>query len=118
VSDRYYLSSLAYQSATAPADPDVLPWIRSLNSRAIRADVTIVLDVPAEVAAERRRNRGGVEEVFENRPLQDRLVSIYAEAEALVPGDRLVHVSGQGETGEVAARILAAVFEAIPSLRS
>jgi dTMP kinase len=118
VSDRYYLSSFAYQSATAPAEPDVLPWIRSLNARAIRPDVTIVLDVPAEVAAERRRNRGGVEEVFENRPLQDRLAAVYAGAEELVPGDRLVHVSGVGETAEVAARILAAVLGAVPALRA
>jgi dTMP kinase len=117
VSDRYYLSSLAYQSATAPADPDVLPWIRSLNARAIHPDLTVVLDVPAEVAAERRRSRGGVEEVFENRPLQDRLVSMYAHAETLVPGDRLVHVSGVGELADVAGRILEAILEAIPALR-
>lgn len=118
VSDRYYLSSFAYQSATAPAEPDVLPWIRSLNARAIRPDLTIVLDVPAEVAAERRRNRGGVEEVFENRPLQDRLAAVYAGAEELVPGDRLIHVSGVGETAEVAARILEAVIGAVPALRA
>jgi dTMP kinase len=118
VSDRYYLSSFAYQSATAPAEPDVLPWIRTLNARAIRPDVTIVLDVPAEIAAERRRSRGGVEEVFENRPLQDRLAAVYAGAEELVPGDRLVHVSGVGETVEVAGRILEAVIGAVPVLRA
>ncbi|HEX6767531.1 MAG TPA: dTMP kinase [Polyangiaceae bacterium] len=118
VSDRYDLSSLAYQSATAPASSDVLPWIRSLNARAIRPDLTVVLDVPAEVAAERRQGRGGVEEVFENRPLQDRLVSIYEHAQTLVPGDRLVHVSGVGETSDVAIRILSAVLEAVPALRT
>jgi dTMP kinase len=117
VSDRYDLSSLAYQSATAPEGTDALPWIRSLNTRAARPDLTIVLDVPAEVAAERRRGRGGVEEVFENRPLQDRLVSIYEHAESLVPGDRLVHVPGVGETQDVAIRILATVLEAVPRLR-
>jgi dTMP kinase len=117
VSDRYVLSSLAYQSATAPASAEVLPWIRSLNARAIRPDLTVVLDVPAELAAERRRGRGGVEEVFENRPLQDRLVSIYEHAESLVPGDRLVHVSGVGEATDVAIHILAAVLEAVPALR-
>src|SRR5262245_42787632 len=117
VSDRYDLSSLAYQSATAPGGPGVVPWIRSLNARAIRPDLTLVLDVPAEVAAERRRGRGGVEEVFENRALQDKLASIYQHAESLIPGDRVVHVSGVGEATETAARILAAVFEAFPELR-
>jgi dTMP kinase len=117
VSDRYDLSSLAYQSATAPAGPGVVPWIRSLNARAIRPDLTVVLDVPAEVAADRRRGRGGVEEVFENRALQDRLVSIYQHAESLIPGDRVVHVSGVGETADTQGRILEAVLEAVPRLR-
>ena len=117
VSDRYDLSSLAYQSATAPEAHDVIPWIRELNSRAVRPDVTVVIDVPAEVAEERRRGRGGVEEMFEHRALQERLVAIYAHAETLVPGDRLVHVSGLGKAEEVSARILEAVLEAVPALR-
>lgn len=117
VSDRYDLSSLAYQSATAPDGEDVLPWIRELNARALRPDLTIVIDVPSQVAEERRRNRGGVEEVFENRALQERLVQVYAQGETLVPGDRLTHVSGVGEQPEVAARLLSAVQEAFPALR-
>lgn len=117
VSDRYDLSSLAYQSATAPEAHAAIPWIRELNLRARRPDVTVVIDVPADVAAERRRNRGGVEEMFENHALQERLVSIYAHGETLVPGDRVVHVSGVGEQGEVSARILEAVLHALPGLR-
>jgi dTMP kinase len=117
VSDRYDLSSLAYQSATAPEAHSAIPWIRELNSRAVRPDVTVVIDVPAEVAEERRRGRGGVEEMFEHRTLQERLVEIYAHAETLVPGDRVAHVSGVGTLEEVGARILTAVLEAVPVLR-
>jgi dTMP kinase len=117
VSDRYDLSSLSYQSATAPEGEDALPWIRELNRRALRPDLTLILDVPIETAEERRRNRGGVEEVFENRALQEKLAHIYGEGEKLVPGDRVVHVSGLGEQPEVAARLLAAVREAFPALR-
>ncbi len=117
VSDRYDLSSLAYQSATAPEAHSAIPWIRELNSRAVRPDITVVIDVPAEVAEERRRGRGGVEELFEHRALQERLVTIYAHAEALVPGDRVVHVPGLGTLEEVGARILTAVLEAVPVLR-
>jgi dTMP kinase len=118
VSDRYDLSSLAYQSATAPEAHTAIPWIRELNARAVRPDVTVVIDVPAEVAEERRRNRGGVEEMFEHRALQERLVAIYARAETLVPGDRVVHVSGVGEAADVARRILEAVLEVVPELRT
>jgi dTMP kinase len=118
VSDRYDLSSLAYQSATAPEAQAAIPWIREMNARALRPHVTVVIDVPPAVAEERRKNRGGVEEVFENSALQERLVAIYAHAETLVPGDHVVHVSGVGDPGEVSARILAAVREAAPALRS
>ena len=117
VSDRYDLSSLAYQSATSTDASAAIPWIRELNARAVRPDVTVVIDVPAEVAEERRRGRGGVEEMFEHRALQERLVAIYAKAEALVPGDRVVHVSGVGELEAVSARILDAVREVVPALR-
>lgn len=117
ISDRYDLSSLAYQSATSTDAAAAIPWIRELNARAVRPDVTVVIDVPPEVAEERRRGRGGVEEMFEHRALQERLVSIYARAETLVPGDRVAHVSGLGELEVVSARVLDAVREAVPGLR-
>lgn len=113
LSDRYDLSSLAYQSATAPSDA-VVGWIRELNSRALRPDLTLVVDVPAELAAARRGARGGGEELYEKQELQRRLADVYARAEALVPGDRLVHVSGVGSLDEVAARLPAAVDAALP----
>ncbi len=117
VSDRYLLSSLAYQSATSPEGVDAVPWIHEVNVRAQRPDLTIVIDVPANVAEGRRQNRGGTAEVFETRALQERLVAIYARAETLVPGERVVHLSGVGESADVAARILEATLEALPVLR-
>lgn len=53
--DRYFASSLAYQSA-AGADP---AWIREINSKGILVpDITLVLDVPVEVGMARVGNRG------------------------------------------------------------
>src|SRR5262249_43828160 len=74
ISDRYDLSSLAYQStsATDPASGDALGlvgWIRQINAYARRPDVTVVLDVSADVAAARRRSRGGPRELFEDADL-------------------------------------------------
>lgn len=112
ISDRYDLSSLAYQSVTAHNGADPIPWIRQLNAQALRPDVTVVIDVPAEVAEERRRTRGGVEEMFEARELQARLATVYARAEELVPNDRLIHVPGVGEVGEVASRVFESVISA------
>jgi dTMP kinase len=115
LSDRYDLSSLAYQSVTAPNGEKVVPWIRELNAAALRPDLTIVIDVPVEVAEERRRSRGGVEEIFESRDLQTRLCAVYREAEALVPQDRVVHVSGVGAVSDVAAGILNALLALDPA---
>ncbi|HKQ69120.1 MAG TPA: dTMP kinase [Polyangiaceae bacterium] len=97
ISDRYDLSSLAYQSATAQSRDAaeaarVLAWIRELNRFARRPDLTLVLDVHPDVAAERRGARGGSKELYEELELQARLASAYADAEGLVPGDRIVHV--------------------------
>jgi dTMP kinase len=112
VSDRYDLSSLAYQSVTAHNGPESIPWIRELNSQALRPDITIVIDVPAEVAEERRRARGGAEELFDAREIQARLATVYARAQELVPSDHVLHVPGVGEVQEVASRIFETVISA------
>jgi dTMP kinase len=114
VSDRYDLSSLAYQTATAPADDPaeaarVVAWIRELNARARRPDLTLVLDVRADVAAERRKNRGGARELYEDGELQARLAEAYARAEQLVPSDRIVHVDANKPIDEVVGACVAAV---------
>jgi dTMP kinase len=111
VCDRYDLSSLAYQSATALPGTDPLPWIRALNQRAPRPDLTLVLDVDPDVAEARRAARGQPAELFERRDLQRRLAQLYARAELLVPADRVLHVAADASLPEVAARVWAGVVE-------
>jgi dTMP kinase len=110
ISDRYDLSSLIYQSATAPAGDDVLPWIRAINSRARRPDLTLVLDISPDVAAGRRHARGGQAELFEDLDLQRRLAALYARAESFVPGDLLWHVPADAPVAEVTRALLARVL--------
>lgn len=102
ISDRYDLSSLIYQSATCPEGEAVLPWLRSLNARARRPDLTLVLDVSPEVAEERRRSRAGDPEIFEKAELQRRLAQLYKRAAEFVPEDTLKLLSGDGNLAEVA----------------
>jgi len=114
ISDRYDLSSLAYQSATAPSeDPEqgkrIVGWIRQLNAKARRPDLTIVLDVRPDVAADRRHARGGASELYEVSELQTRLALAYANAEALAPGDRIAHVDANGPLDQVVAASVALV---------
>jgi dTMP kinase len=109
ISDRYVLSSLAYQSVTSPEGEGAVPWIRAINARAIRPDLTIVLDVSDDVAAERRALRGGPPELFEIRDVQRQLAEVYGQAGRLVPEDRIVHIP-DGLPDAVFERVLAAVL--------
>ncbi|WP_441288824.1 dTMP kinase [Sorangium sp. KYC3313] len=113
ISDRYDLSSLAYQSTTAGEDGAgsgaIVEWIRELNRHALRPDVTVVIDVAPEIAEKRRRGRGGPEELFEKTELQARLAEAYRRAEELVPGDRVIHIDGDGAVDDVSRAITAAL---------
>jgi len=115
VSDRYDLSSLAYQSATASSGEAALPWLRAINQRARRPDVTLVFDVDAAVAERRRAARGGRPELFERRELQAKLAAIYARAEELVPGDALLHLDANGTIEAVEANVMDALERAFPA---
>lgn len=119
ISDRYDLSSLAYQSTTASegasappgagAPPSMVAWIRELNRFARRPDATVVLDVSPDVAAARRAARGGDRELFDDEDLQRRLAEAYLRAEDLVPGDRVIHIDGDRGAAPVTDEILAAI---------
>ena len=61
------------------------------------------------VAAERRAKRSAARELFDDLPLQVRLADAYRRAEELVPGDRVLHVSGEGEAEAVTAAIARAL---------
>jgi dTMP kinase len=108
VSDRYDYSSVAYQSADVSA-PDAEAWIRAINARARRPDLTIVLDVRAETAARRRKVRTGRPELYEDHEFQARLVGFYARLEEHFPGERIVHVDGERDVDAVHRDVLAAV---------
>lgn len=110
ISDRYDLSSLIYQSATAPAAEQVLPWIRAINLRARRPDLTLVLDIAPDVAAQRRQARGGEAELFEDLELQRRLAALYARAERFVPDDTLVHVAADAPIADLTQALVAHVL--------
>jgi dTMP kinase len=102
ISDRYLLSSLVYQSLNVPRD-----FVATINREAPHADLTILVDVPAEVAAERRAARGGLKERYDDDDVQRRLVDAYRREIALVPNG--VVVDGTGSADEVFARLVPVV---------
>ena len=115
ISDRYDASSVAYQGVVSE-DPSVFPWIRTLNARARRPDLTVVLDVSPAVAHARRRARAGRPEIFDGDALQAKLSAFYRTIEEHFPADRVVHVDGDLDADAVHAGVLAAV-EALRAVR-
>jgi dTMP kinase len=111
VSDRYVLSSLAYQSATSGEGDQSLPWLTAINSRARTPDLTVVLTLSEQAAARRRAVRGGEKELYEETSLQERLVVLYGRARELLPNQRVVFVDASGTIDDVATSVWAAVAE-------
>ena len=102
ISDRYLLSSLAYQAEEANR-----PWVESL-ARAIRQpDLTILLDLPADRAAERRAAAGRVTERYDALETQRRVAENYRSLAAA--SANVVTLDGGASMDEVTAAIAAVV---------
>lgn len=97
LTDRYLLSSLAYQGALCGLD-----WVAAINSRARQPDLTLVFDLPVEEAAARRTGRGGQVERFEVDEVQRQVADAYRQLAAEQPGVLVVDAS-QGPADVAAA---------------
>ncbi len=109
LSDRYRHSSVAYQTLSAGGGDDILAWVRTINAHALRPDLTIVLDVPADVTRSRRRARAGQDALYEEDALQAQLVDFYLTIERYFPDEQIVHVDANRDQEAVAADIYAQV---------
>ncbi len=113
VSDRYDASSLAYQSISSGADSkNSVEWIRALNRYARRPDLTIVLDLEPEAAADRRARRGEAPQLYDDSDLQRNLAAFYSGLAKLLPEDAIVSVDASGTVDEVHERVWAAYSRA------
>ena len=106
VSDRWYHSSLAYQGTGAER-----AWIVDLNRRVRRPDLTLLLRVRPEIAAERRVAAGRAQELFEDIAMQRRVADGYdaVMAECVTAGERVEILDGEASLDAVAAAISEAV---------
>ncbi len=112
VSDRYVLSSLAYQAATT-GDP---AWVASINSRAPSPDLTLFLRVRPAVALRRRYAATAEREIFEVPEFQRRVHRAYGRALAglVKAGERVVEVDGEEDVPSVTASLARAVWRLLP----
>lgn len=99
VSDRFALSSLAYQ-AVATGDMD---WVASINARALAPDVTLFLEVDARTALGRRYAASTTREIFEVPAFQRRVARAYRQGIARLDaaGQRVEVIDGERPIDEV-----------------
>jgi dTMP kinase len=102
VSDRYLLSSLAYQAQEAERD-----WVAGLARDVRVPDLTLLLDLPVEIAAARRRAAGRPDERYDADSIQARVAARYRDLCAADP--RAVILDAAGSVAEVANAIAASV---------
>jgi dTMP kinase len=102
VSDRYLMSSLAYQAEEADRE-----WV-ALLARGVRPpDLTILLDIPVELAAQRRRLAGRPEERYDADSYLGRVADNYRRL-ARAAGSAVI-LDGSASRDEVAVAVVAAV---------
>jgi dTMP kinase len=104
VTDRYAMSSLAYQGAGGN-----LPWVRQLNARADDPDVTVLLQVSVDVCLERLAERGGPRDIYEERAALEAIAAGYRELADGGAGGRVEVVSGERPADEVEQAVRAIV---------
>lgn len=109
ISDRYYHSTLVYQTVTSSTysdkiDRDIFEWIKTINKWAIVPDLTIILDLSYQEAKKRRHLRPIGIEIFDDDELQARFAEAYKKLPELLPQEKIVIVNGEGDIEEVHKR--------------
>jgi len=113
VADRFLDSSLAYQGAARGLGIDEVAAVNAPGIGGTMPDLTIILDLPAAAAVDRRSGRGSVDRIEgEGEALQESVAEGYREVARLYP-DRVHLVSAQGTLDEVHARVMATVVSAL-----
>ena len=106
VTDRYVPSSLAYQGYGRGLDVEQLWRLSTEFAGAVQADLVVLLDVPASVAADRLEGRDRMEAAGDE--FHARVAEGYRRMADAHP-DRWIVIDGVGSVEEVAARVRDAV---------
>jgi dTMP kinase len=107
VSDRFTLSSLAYQGAVI----EDVAWVEEINREAPEADLVLFLRVRPEVALRRRLAASLDREIYEVDDFQRKVATSYDRAIARLreSGERVVEIDGEAGVEAVSDAIWAEV---------
>jgi len=98
IADRYYLSSLAYQSMRADYQ-----WIKEINKHAIRPDLTIFLEAPAAICVKRMQAQRWHVELYEDLTTLEAVQQsfLYAITQLRSEGERIEQVNANQPAKDV-----------------
>ncbi len=110
ISDRYDLSTMAYQAAGRGLPLDVVAAVNLVATRGLRPDLTLVLDVSPEEGRRRQAAVGKGNDRFEREdgPFHERVRAAYRSA----AGEGIVHLDGSEAPGLVVEAAWRALMDA------
>ncbi|MBQ7161322.1 MAG: dTMP kinase [Clostridia bacterium] len=107
LSDRFYISSYAYNSLYTDLD-----WVMALNSQAAaicRPDLHIFIDVPVDVSLSRLANRKS-KEIYERRGMLEKIYANYHRVIDMLSGvENIAVIDGRGDQAEVFGQVKKAI---------
>jgi dTMP kinase len=114
LSDRYDLSTLAYQAAGRGLPLPMVTWVNRAATGGLRPDLTLILDVPSEVGSARQLAAGKQRDRLDREPLEfhRRVAARYRDEQ----GPGVAHLDATLPPAELAAQAWAAVVAARPGL--
>jgi dTMP kinase len=114
LSDRYDLSTLAYQAAGRGLPLPMVSWVNSAATGGLRPDLTLILDVPSEVGTARQLAAGKARDRIDREPLEfhQRVAARYRQER----GPGIVHLDATLPPEELAAQAWAAIVAERPAL--
>jgi dTMP kinase len=120
ISDRYSLSSFAYQSVNVPD----LDWLRAINSKAPAPDLTIFLDVAPKACLKRMSSDAwrGLDKLQLYERL-DMLEATYNNFQTIIPilrseGQNIVIVDGSQDINNVHSEVISAARKILKNGRA
>ncbi len=117
ISDRYWYSTMAYQSGGDRLEAEVVKELSGIATGGLEADLVILLDLPARVGLDRKA--GGVMNQLDKRPIDfhERVREAYAKMAAGDPG-RWVTVDAAQPPEALAAQVLERTLARLEPVRA
>ncbi|MDW3197166.1 MAG: dTMP kinase [Cytophagales bacterium] len=103
--DRYYLSSLVYQSS----DDFDMESVYQLNEKAIRPDLILFFDVSDEICYQRMAHRNEDRELFEENLAVTRTKFEAAKSFLINKGENIIDIDASGTPEEVVNLLIKAI---------